>query len=210
MRTAVFTALVVGSAAMAGTAQAATISIDPVKACYLSGDKITASGTGFTAGGPVDVSIDGKSLGQLAADAAGNIAGEVSLGTMRGVKSHALTATDVTDSTLMASVSFLATTNRVIVKPKNARAGRKLQLRGSGFLAGPNVFMHVRGPGGYKSDGRVAKPQGPCGTFTVRKRIVPPGADTGSYKVQFDAVRRFSKKTRPRVQGTMRVFPRAG
>jgi hypothetical protein len=43
----------------------------------------------------------------------------------------------------------------------------------------------------------------------VRRQIVPTTAATGSYRVQFDQRRRFSKKTRPRVRGTMNVLPRA-
>ena len=199
-----------GTAAAAGTAHAQAISITPAKACYLGGDAVSLSGSGFTPGGPVDVSIDGTSLGQTAADAAGNIAGEIRLGTMRGVKSHAMTATDQTNPALIASVSYLGTTNRVSVRPQNARAGTKRRLRGSGFLAGPRVYMHVRGPGGYRADKRIARAKAPCGTFAVRRQIVGSGASVGRYRVQFDAVRRYSKKTRPRLVGFMTVSLRAG
>jgi hypothetical protein len=199
-----------GTAAMAGTAHAQAISITPAKACYLTRDTVSLSGSGFTPGGPVDVSIDGTSLGQTAADAAGNIAGEIRLGTMRGVKSHAMTATDQTNPALIASVSYLGTSNRVTVRPQNARAGTKRRLRGSGFVAGPRVYMHVRGPRGYRSDKRIARAKAPCGTFAVRRRIVGSGASVGRYRVQFDAVRRYSKKTRPRLVGFMNVSLRAG
>lgn len=202
------TAVLAGTVAGAGTAQAAAIGISPAKACYLTGEQITLTGSGYTPGRAVDVSLDGTSLGRISADAAGNIGATVKLGTMRGAKSHALTAIDTASTANAATASFLGTTRRVTVKPRNARAGRRLTLRGYGFFGRANVFMHVRGPGGYRSDGRIAKPQGPCGTFAVRRRIVPPRARTGSYSVQFDGSKRFSKKTRPRVRGTMRVFPR--
>jgi hypothetical protein len=202
-------ALVAGTGASAGAAHAAAIGITPAKACYLSGETITLTGSGYTAGYAVQVALDGTSLGQLEADAAGNIAATIELGRMRGAKSHALTAVDTTtNGANAATASFLATTLQVTVKPRNTRAGRRLKLRGYGFMGMANVFMHVRGPGGYKSDNRIARPQGPCGTFGVRRRIVRPGAGTGNYRVQFDAVKRFSRKTRPRVRGTMRVYPR--
>jgi hypothetical protein len=201
-------AVVVGTAASAGAAHAAAIGISPAKACYLSGEKITLSGSGYTPNYPVQVAIDGTSLGQVGADPAGNIAAEITLGRMRGAKSHSLTAVDTTNAANAATASFLATTFQVTVKPRNTRAGRRLTLRGYGFMGMANVFMHVRGPGGYKTDKRIARPQGPCGTFGVRRRIVRPGARTGNYRVQFDAAKRFSKKTRPRVRGTMRVYPR--
>jgi hypothetical protein len=202
------TAVLVGTGAGAGAAHAATVAIAPAKACYLSGEKLTLTGSGYTAGRAVDVTLDGASLGQIGADPAGNFAAVVTLGTMRGAKSHALTAVDTANPANAATASFLATTRQVTVKPRNGRAGRRLVLRGYGFFGLANVYMHVRGPGGYRSDGRVAKPQGPCGTFGVRRRIVPSSARTGNYRVQFDGSKRFSKKTRPRVRGTMRVFPR--
>jgi hypothetical protein len=198
----------VAGAAMAGTADAATIGIAPAKPCYLSGETITAQGAGFTAGGPVDVKIDGTSLGQIGADASGAIGAVIKLGTMRGAKSHALTATDLTNPSVLATASFLGTTNTVSVKPKQASAGKPRRLKGYGFFAGPNVYMHVRGHG-YKADRRIAKPEAPCGTFVVRKRIVPAGSTPGRYRVQFDARRRYTKKTRPEVHGTLRVFRRA-
>lgn len=205
-----------GTAALAGTAHAQAIGITPAKACYLTGDTLSLSGSGFTAGGSVDVALDGASLGQLFADAAGNVAGEVTLGAMRGVKDHTLTATDVTNPALAASAAFVGTTRRVTVRPENAKAGRRLRVRGAGFvsqqdgsLAGRRAFMHVRGPGGFRSDRRIARLKAPCGSFKVRTRIVPSDARTGTYRVQFDASRRFSRKTQPRYRGRMRVFTRA-
>ena len=204
-----FTVVMAGTAAAAGTAQAQLVGISPAKACYLSGDTIGFSASGYTAGGPVDVTLDGTSLGQLAADVAGNVAGEIVLGTMRGVRSHALAATDATNPALVASASFLGTLRRVTVRPAQAKAGRRLRISGAGFvssqdgsLTGRRVFMHVRGPRGYKSDGRVGRLKAPCGSFKV---IVPSGADSGRYRVQFDAARRFSRKTQPRFRGVMTV-----
>jgi hypothetical protein len=206
------TAFMVVMAGTAGTAQAQSVAISPAKACYLSGDTISFSGSGYTAGGAVEVTLDSSSLGQLTADAAGNVAGEIRLGTMRGVRSHALTATDTTNPALVASASFFGTLLRVDVRPAEARAGRRLRISGAGFvsphdgsLAGRSVFMHVRGPGGYKSDGRVGALKAPCGAFKVRRRIVPAGADSGRYRVQFDGARRFSRKTKPRFRGVMTV-----
>ena len=78
------TAVVVGTAARAGAAHAAAIGITPAKACYLSGETITLTGNGYTPGYGVEVALDGTSLGQLAADPAGNIAAQITLGRMRG------------------------------------------------------------------------------------------------------------------------------
>jgi hypothetical protein len=202
--TALTTAMV-ATATFATTAHAQSLAIDSQRPCYLAGEQFTASGAGFTAGGLVDVQLDGQSLGQINADAAGNLAvPTITLGTMKGAKSHSLTVVDQTNTALTATTSFMGTTNQVIVKPANAPAGTKRRLKGYGFLAGPRVFMHVRG-NGYSADKRIAKPSGPCGTFVTRKLIVPASAGLGNYRVQFDAKKKYSKKTRPRVVGTMRV-----
>lgn len=196
-----------GTAAMAATADAATLTIAPVKACYLTGEAITAAGAGFTPNGAFEVKLDGTSLGQRDARPDGTFAVTITLGTMRAVKSHALSATDVTDPALTAGASFMGTQNIVTVKPKDAKAGDKLRIRGYGFLAGPRVYMHVRGHG-YSTDKRVGNAAAPCGTFATRKRIIPATATPGFYRVQFDARRRYSKKTKPRVKGRMHVFRR--
>jgi len=193
-----------GLAATAATAQAATIGFAPGKTCYIGGDVVTVQGAGYTPNGYVDVSIDSKSLGQALADAAGNISNGLTLGGFKGAKAHAVTATDVANPALTASAQFMATTRQVTVKPKHARAGKKLKLRGYGFVSGPNAYMHVRGHG-YRKDTRVGKPSGPCGQWSGKRKIVPTSAAAGAYNVQFDHKKRFSKKTKPRVRGTMTV-----
>jgi hypothetical protein len=194
-----------GTAAVAGTAQAATLTMTPVKACYLAGDKVTATGTGFTAGNGVGFSIDGTSIGQLFADPAGSVAADVTLGVMKGVKTHTLTATDTMNPALTASTSYTGTTLHIDVTPKHAKAGKKLRIKGYGLLGGKKVYMHVRGPHHYRSDTKVAKTKAPCGTFKIHRRIVPSGARPGKYTVLFDAKKKFSKKTAPQTGGTLTV-----
>jgi hypothetical protein len=200
------TTALAGTAAVATTAEAQTFAIAPVKPCYLGGDVVTGTGTAFTPMAPVDIAADGTSLGQVSADAAGGfVTPAITLGGMRGVKSHTLTATDQTNPALTATVTFMGTTNTVSVKPASGRAGTPRRLKGYGFTAGPKVYMHVRRRG-YKTDARIAKAKAPCGTFVVRKTIVPAGAGDGKYKVQFDSQRRYSKRTRPRFVGVLTIF----
>src|SRR5262245_56479567 len=108
------TIAIAGSAAVAGTAQAQSLTIAPVKQCYVTGEKITTTAAGFTPGGLVEFSLDGRSLGQLPADAAGTAVGELRLGGMRGVKPHGISAMDVTNNALLASAAFQGTTRQVV------------------------------------------------------------------------------------------------
>jgi hypothetical protein len=201
------TIVVAGSAALAGTAQAQSLTIAPAKPCYLAGEQITMTAAGFTPGGLVDFALDGTALGPLVADPAGTAVGTLTLGGMRGAKSHGISATDQANPALVANAAFLGTTRQVVVKPRNSPAGAPRRLKGYGFVGGPRVYMHVRGRG-FRSDRRIAKPGGPCGTFATRTVIGPASAGVGRYRVQFDHKKKYSKKTQPRFVGTMRVRPR--
>jgi hypothetical protein len=199
-----FTVATAGLAATAATAQASTLAIGPARACQLSGQQINMLGGGYTANGYVDFTIDGQALGSLPTDAAGSLAGRITLGALKGVKTHVVKAVDETNPALTASTSFTGTTRQVTVKPTHARAGKKLKLKGYGFLERGKAYMHVRGHG-LSSDSRVGKPKGPCGTWAAHRSIVPSFASSGVYHVQFDQKKRYSKKTQPRVRGTMTV-----
>jgi hypothetical protein len=201
-----------GLAPAAATAQAATLVLTPSRACHLSGDLITLSGTGFTPNGTVGLTFDGNAVNQFPTDASGILTESFKLQGLRGAKSHTIVATDAADPALTASTSFVGTTLQVTVKPKNSKAGKKLELRGYGFLGGGKAYMHVRGHG-LRRNVRVGRPAAPCGTWSTRRAIVPSTAAAGVYRVQFDQKKRFSRKTKPRVRGTMtvtRTFSSAG
>jgi hypothetical protein len=200
-----FTVATAGMAATAATAQAAPgIALAPARACWLSAETVTMIGGGFTANTFVDVAVDGQSLGQLQADATGAFAGRITLGALKGVKTHLVKATDTANAAITAQTTFLGTTRQVTVKPKHARAGKKLKLHGYGFINHGKAYMHVRGHG-LHIDARVGKPKGACGTWSAKRSIVPSSAAAGRYPVQFDQKKRYSKKTKPRVRGTMTV-----
>jgi hypothetical protein len=202
-----FTVATAGMAMTAATAQAApSIGIGPAKSCYFSSDKVTVLAGGFTPAGSVNILIDGQSLGQLPANASGAVAGEITFGRFKGAKAHTITGTDTANPALTASKTFYGTTPQVTVKPANARADKKRKMRGYGFLAGPKAYMHVHNHG-VSTDTLVGRPAGPCGTFgPTKRRIVSAGAASGNYRVQFDAKKKYSKKTRPRLVYTLRVF----
>jgi hypothetical protein len=204
-----FTLTLAGLAAATGVAHAqAGVSIQPPKPCYVNGEQVTAALSGFTPGGSATVMLDKQNLGSVPIDAAGAFAAPLTLGGFKGVKPHTLTATDTTNPALTATFGFTGTAFQVTVRPKKARAGTKLRLRGSGFAVGQPVYMHVRNHG-LKTDKRVTRAAGgPCGTFSTRTRVVPSNADSGKYRVQFDNVRRYSKRTEPKLVGTMTVTRR--
>ena len=200
-----FIAATVGTAVLAGTAQAATLTVTPNKACYLGGDQATLNGSGFTPNGQVNATFAGLS-GVFSADASGVMQPlTLTFPGVKGVKTLTATVTDATNPAITASLNLTTTRLHVDVNPTHAKAGKKLRVKGYGFLGGKKVFMHVRGPHHYKSDTKIARTTAPCGTFRTHRKIVPAGARPGRYNVRFDAKKKFSRKTRPQVSGTLTV-----
>lgn len=200
-----FTVATVGMTAMVGTAQAAaTLSINPVQACYMSGEKATVLGAGYTPNGAVNAAFAGNT-GTFTADATGNVGLALTFPGVKGIKNDAVSATDATDPTLTATIPLLITRRHVDVNPAHAAAGKKLRIKGYGMTGGPKVYMHIRGPHHYRSDTKIAKAKGPCGTFKTRRKIVSSGAAPGAYKVRFDHKKKYSKNTEPQTGGTLTI-----
>jgi hypothetical protein len=200
-----FIAATVGTAVLAGTAQAATLTVTPDKPCYLGGEQATLNGSGFTPNGQVNATFAGLS-GVFSADASGVVEPlTLTFPGVKGIKTVAATLTDATNPAITATRNFTTTRLHVDVNPTNAKAGKKLRLKGYGLLGGKKVYMHVRGPHHYKSDTKIATTKAPCGTFKTHRKIVPAGARSGKYKVRFDAKKKYSKKTTPQTGGTLTV-----
>jgi hypothetical protein len=200
-----FTVATAGMTATVGTAQAATLSINPVQACYISGETAIATGAGFTPSGQVTATFAGNS-GVFNVDAAGNSEPlKLTFPGAKGIETETLAETDTANPALTASLQMLVTNRHVDVNPTHAAAGKKLRIKGYGLTGGPKVYMHIRGPHHYRSDTKIAKAKGPCGTFKTRRKIVSSGAAPGAYKVRFDHKKTYSKKTKPQTGGTLTI-----
>lgn len=187
-------------------ASAATLTADPAKDCYRSGEQVTLGGTGFTASGSVNVTSDNPRFpgGSLTADALGNVGGTLTLGQSSGVRISTYTATDTTTPALTASLALQVSAVEVGVRPKNGRPGRRVRIKATGFTGGRNLWVHIR-KGGYKSDFKVGRLKGACSRLTTKKRFLPRGADTGVYTVQFDNFRRYKKSREVKALYTITV-----
>jgi hypothetical protein len=179
----------------ASAAEAATLSVAGGKACYRAGDALILSGTGYTPGAPVNITLQGRSLGELTADAAGNINSPLHIGNLRGVSRRTLVASDTTNPAITATTQFLGSALVVNVKPLNGAAGRKLRVRASGFTTGKRLYAHILRKG-YRRNVFIGKLKGACHTLKLRRRVLSGGTPNGVYTVQFDTKKRYSKKTK--------------
>jgi hypothetical protein len=181
--------------AVPAVAQAATLTVQGNKACYRAGDAPVLSGSGYTPNGPVDITLEGKSLGQIAADASGNISSPLTIGNLRGVGSRTLVASDATNPAITATTQFLGSALLVTVKPRDGTAGRKLRIKASGFTTGKRLYAHILRKH-YRRNVFIGKLKGPCRTLKVRKPVLGATTPNGAYTVQFDTKKRYSKKTK--------------
>jgi hypothetical protein len=179
----------------ASAAEAATLSVAGGKACYRAGDSLILSGTGYTPGGPVSVTLEGRELGTLTADAAGNISSPLQIGNLRGVSRRTLVASDATNPAITATTQFLGSSLLVKVRPQSGAAGRKLRISASGFTTGRKLYAHVLRKG-YRRNVLIGKLKGPCRTLKLRKRVLSAATPNGVYTVQFDTKKRYSKRTK--------------
>jgi hypothetical protein len=179
----------------AASAQAATLTVAGTKKCYRAGDALILSGSGFTPGGQASITLDGKELGTLPTDAAGNFSSPLEIFNLRGIKERTLIATDAANPANVGTATFLGSALSVRVRPLNGAAGRKLRISAAGFTTGKRLYAHVVRRG-YRRNVLVGKLKGPCHTAKARRRVMPAGLAPGSYKVQFDTRRRYSPKTK--------------
>jgi len=194
---------------VAAPAQAATLTLVGSKSCYRAGDTLTLTGSGFTAGGQASIALEGKDLGAVPTDAAGNFSTPLSIGALKGVSTRTLIATDAANPANVGQAEFLGSALGVTVRPRNGGAGRKLRVNASGFTTGKRLYAHIVRKR-YRRNVFIGKLKGPCRTLKLRKRVLPASTPTGVYTVQFDTRRRYSKKTKVWVRFTVTVSPTIG
>ena len=197
-------ATVAGVLALTPPAQAATVSVSPQKPCYRTGEEIGMSGSGYTPGGPVDITSDGESIGSTTADGAGNFGGRLQVASpIERIKTYA--ATDPSNPANTASAPLRVSPFGVVVSPRNGAPGRRLRIVARGFTTGTRLYAHVV-RGSRRSTVRVGRLRGACRRLRVRRRLFPARARPGVYTVQFDTRRRYSPRTPVKVRFRVTVF----
>ena len=190
-------AVAIASVAFAApaTASAATLTVDPVRACYLEQDRVFLFAQGYTPNGRVDFTRDGNLVETLVANPAGEIQATLRLpGLIMRQRPLTYVATDQSNPALTAQVSLLTTAVDVRVTPKNGPPNRLLRIRARGFRSGSTLWAHVRrrgsGPVRVRTL-RIGRLRSPCWTANLRKRLFRRGTAAGRYRVQFDTFRRY-------------------
>jgi hypothetical protein len=194
-------AIVSVALAAPATASAATLTVDPVRPCYLERDRVFLMAEEYTPNGMVDFTRDGKLVASLQANAAGQIAGNLRLpGLIMGQRPLTYVATDQADPARTARVTLTTTATDVRVAPDNGPPNRRLRIRARGFKDGRTLWAHVRRtgrrPGGRVRTRtvRIGRVKGACWKVKARKRLFRRSTAAGRYRVQFDTFRRYKPR----------------
>lgn len=204
-------AAVLALSALSPAIAAAAPTLSKIKSCYVSvridratGQAITESvalrGSGFTANSRVDVSIDGvDAVTGVQIDGNGNLPpGAIKAPYIRkGSRKFVVTVTEQGNPAQTVSTPSRVTALRVDVKPSRARPRSRITFRGTGFTGKQRTIWahYVRGNSRKaKKTVRLGRAKGVCGSFKVKRRQFPFTPRTGTWTVQIDQQKRYSKR----------------
>jgi hypothetical protein len=188
-------------AAIAAPTEARGASLGTSYPCYAEGESALLNGSGFTPDGRVTLSVSGQQIATLTADPDGAFTVRVETGLgMLGLERLRFTAADRTDQTLTAGVTVRIAATDVLVTPSDGSPHRMRRIRAWGFIGSGTVYAHVKRRGHRRARNiALGSPRGACGTLDVRRRLFPRDARPGSYKLQFDTIRRYIPDLEPSV-----------
>lgn len=194
----------------AGAASAAQVGVVPSKSCYRAGEKPTFGGNGYTPNSTVSITSDGVRIDDpsdpVRTNGAGAFAASLTVGIPSGEKVKTYAATDEANPSITASIPLRISATDVALSPKSGKPGRKLRIRARGFTTGSRLYAHVRKGRRYRKNVKVGRLKGACHKIRTRRRLIKRGGGTGTYHVQFDTRRHYSRKTAVRVRYDVVVF----
>jgi hypothetical protein len=191
-----------GLTLLAAPASAATV--EDLKPCYVSAgradedrEEILIRGTDFTQVSTVDVLFDGELMGNAPTGSIGEF--EIRLPAPFLAKGEREVVVTVRDAATQVDKLTRVTNLAMTVRPKRAAPGRRVRFRGRGFTEPAPVFAHYLFGGKEQKTVRLARRStAPCGTFSVKRRLIPvDNARTGRWMMQVDQKRAFSPEPDP-------------
>jgi hypothetical protein len=200
VRVAVLTVLVLAFAA----APAAAATVEPLKACYVSAgltdaqrETVLIRGTDFGQEGAVEVLFDGVVMGSALTGSIGEF--EIRIPAPYQEFGERPFTVTVRDATAEVAQTTRVTDLAMTVTPRRATPRRRVRIRGRGFTRKAPIFAHYVFGEKERLTVRLARrATGPCGTFSVRRRLLPiENAASGRWLMQVDQRRRYSPEPDP-------------
>ncbi len=205
LRAALLAALALAAVA-ATAADAGGPTIHTAVPCYLAGQSVRISGTGFHAGDSYSVTLDHTLLGTGTVRAGGRISGRLSSGTLPAGAHRVLHRILVADGALQARVGFHTSAFAAVFAPatgdpRTLRVHYVVDAIGLSAPGGTPVWLHYLDPRGrVRRSVAVGRTRGVCGSLhSIRHRLFPLTATPGVWRLQFDLRPAYSAATRPRI-----------
>jgi len=197
-RAAAVVALIASVTAGASSASAATVSTP--ERCYSSSKPVDYVGTEFRPRRAYKVFVAGRQVGAGRTSPFGDLAGDfdapIPAKAPAGERTFTLT---VTDGVRRASTRFRTTKFGADYRPDNGDpATLRVRFFAFSFGSGLTVYLHYIAPNRkHRLTIKVGDTGGPCGTaVSPRRRIFPFRARVGTWRMQFDTVKRFDATPR--------------
>jgi hypothetical protein len=197
-------AVAIASLAAPSAAHAASLTANPVKPCYRSGETVHFIGDGFTAGNQVNLSRDGIFVSSIPGDGAGRFDAALRLLEDQRREVRTYTATDSGNQGLSASVPVTVSPVNVALAPGTGPVSRLFRIRANGFTTGRTLWAHVV----HKRSKRhlkIGRLRGACHDLRTRRRLLPKNARFGRHLIQFDTFRRYRANRAVKTTYSIRV-----
>jgi hypothetical protein len=192
------------SLAAPAAAEAATLTTEPAKPCYRSGETVSFVGSGFTPSSSANLTRDGTFVSPIPTDGAGAFDASLTIIQPRGRQTRTYTASDASNPSLTASVQVKVSAVRVRLSPSSGSVSRRFRIRAGGFTTGRTLWAHVVHRRS-KRHLRIGRLRGACHTIDARRRLLRRNAGLGRHRIQFDTFRRYRAGRPVRFIYTIRV-----
>jgi hypothetical protein len=174
--------------------------------CYLPGQEVRVTGSGFQAADRYSVTLDRTLLGTGLVRADGTIAGRLSSGGVPAGMHQVIHRVVIADGALQAGIGFRTTAFGASYAPPtgNSRTVRvRYTVDGIGLSAasGALVWLHYVDPHGVvRLSAAIGRTRGVCGSLqSIRHRLFPLRVSRGAWQLQFDLRKRYTTGSRPRI-----------
>ena len=197
-------AVVVATLAIPSVAHAASLTTNPVKSCYRSGETVHFLGDGFTGSSNANLTRDGVFVSPIPTDAAGRFDAGLRLLQDRGAQERTYTAADASNPGLTASAPVTVSVVAVGLSPDTGPVSRRFRIRARGFTTGRTLWAHVIHKRS-KRHLRIGRLKGACHNLTTRRRLLRKSARFGRHRIQFDTFRRYRANRQVKATYAIRV-----
>jgi hypothetical protein len=174
--------------------------------CYLPGQQVRVTGSGFHPADSYSVMLDRTLLGTGLVRADATISGRLSSGGVPAGMHQVIHRVVIADGALQAGIGFRTTAfgasfAPVTGDPRTLRVRYAVDGIGLAAPAGALVWLHYLDPeGAVRLSSAIGRTRGVCGSLqSIRHRLFPLRVGRGAWQLQFDLHKRYATGSRPRI-----------